>query len=133
MVYGYVENNQLLEGPTHLPPSWRNISGLDKMSLEALIVVGWLPWKTVEGPGEIEVSRSVAIQPNEIIETITRRSFTPDELAQLEQQRIQQQNQQRRNAYAEEADPLFFKWQRGESTEQEWLDKVAEIKSRFPK
>lgn len=38
----------------------------------------------------------------------------------------------RANAYREEADPLFFGWQRGENTEQEWLDKVAEIRSRFP-
>jgi hypothetical protein len=38
----------------------------------------------------------------------------------------------RRAAYQAEADPLFFKWQRGESTEQEWLSKIAEIKARFP-
>ena len=35
-------------------------------------------------------------------------------------------------AYANEADPLFFKWQRGEVAEQEWLDKVAEIRTRYP-
>lgn len=35
-------------------------------------------------------------------------------------------------AYRYESDPLFFKWQRGESTQQEWLDKVAEIKNRYP-
>lgn len=34
--------------------------------------------------------------------------------------------------YSKEADPLFFKWQRDEATEQEWLDKVEEIKLRFP-
>jgi hypothetical protein len=39
----------------------------------------------------------------------------------------------RRIAYVLEADPLFFKAQRGEATEQDWLDKIAEIKSRFPK
>jgi len=39
----------------------------------------------------------------------------------------------RRAAYVQEADPLFFKAQRGEATEQEWLDKVAEIKQRYPK
>jgi hypothetical protein len=42
-------------------------------------------------------------------------------------------NQQRQSAYQTESDPLFFKYQRGEATEQEWLDKVAEIKARFPK
>lgn len=35
----------------------------------------------------------------------------------------------RGQAYIKEADPLYFKWQRGEATEQEWLDKIAEIKS----
>lgn len=35
-------------------------------------------------------------------------------------------------AYKAEADPLFFKAQRGEATQQEWLDKVAEIQSRYP-
>lgn len=39
---------------------------------------------------------------------------------------------QRRGAYSSEADPLFFGWQRGENTEQEWLDKVAEIRARHP-
>jgi hypothetical protein len=37
----------------------------------------------------------------------------------------------KKNDYIEESDPLFFKWQRGEATQQEWLDKVAEIKLRW--
>lgn len=31
-----------------------------------------------------------------------------------------------------ESDPLFFKWQRGEATQQQWLDKIAEIRARYP-
>lgn len=58
-------------------------------------------------------------------------TFNPDE------QEIERQNKEaeenRQAAYRDESDPLFFKWQRGESTEQEWLDKVQEIKVRFPK
>lgn len=38
----------------------------------------------------------------------------------------------RAQAYRDESDPLFFKSQRGEATNQEWLDKVAEIKARWP-
>ncbi len=38
----------------------------------------------------------------------------------------------RRAAYQAEADPLFFKSQRGEATQADWLAKVAEIKARFP-
>ena len=39
----------------------------------------------------------------------------------------------RKAAYIAEADPLFFKAQRGEATLQEWQDKVAEIKTQYPK
>ena len=39
---------------------------------------------------------------------------------------------QRHAAYTAESDPLYFKWQRGEGTEQAWLDKIAEIQARFP-
>jgi len=46
---------------------------------------------------------------------------------------LQQAETNRRNAYRNESDPLYLKWQRGEATEQEWLDKIDEIKERFPK
>jgi len=39
---------------------------------------------------------------------------------------------QRRNAYTIEADPIFFKAQRGEATTAEWEAKVVEIKARYP-
>ena len=38
----------------------------------------------------------------------------------------------RAKAYRAESDPLFFKFQRGEATKEEWLAKVSEIKSRYP-
>jgi hypothetical protein len=52
-------------------------------------------------------------------------------LTALEPARIATEN--RRAAYITEADPLFFKAQRGEATVEEWQEKVAEIKQRFPK
>ena len=52
-------------------------------------------------------------------------------LQALEPIRIAEAN--RRAAYIAEADPLFFKAQRGEVEQQVWLDKVAEIKARYPK
>lgn len=58
----------------------------------------------------------------------------PSEEIELNKQKANEVAQDNRaDAYKIEADPLFFKWQRGESTEQIWLDKVAEIKARFPK
>lgn len=44
----------------------------------------------------------------------------------------EQQEDARRVAYTQEADPLFFMAQRGEATMAEWEAKVAEIKSRYP-
>lgn len=35
-------------------------------------------------------------------------------------------------AYKEEADPLFFKAERGEISKEEWLAKVEEIRQRYP-
>lgn len=55
------------------------------------------------------------------------RAMTNAELEQV----AQQKDEQRKRAYQNEADPLFFKWQRGEATQQQWLDKVAEIKNRI--
>ena len=44
----------------------------------------------------------------------------------------EQQEAARQAAYQLEADPLFFKWQRGSATEAEWLDMIADIKLRYP-
>ena len=44
----------------------------------------------------------------------------------------QNAEQSRANAHKKESDPLFFKWKRGEITEQEYLSKVEEIRARYP-
>jgi hypothetical protein len=71
----------------------------------------WLDAKqTQPTPEEIaaEVSRLEAAYPHKVVQ------------------------QQRATAYTTEADPLFFKAQRGEATIEEWQAKVAEIRSRYP-
>lgn len=51
----------------------------------------------------------------------------------VQQQRAQAEvDAQRHAAYVAESDPLYFQWQRGEGTEQAWLDKIAEIQARYP-
>jgi hypothetical protein len=42
------------------------------------------------------------------------------------------QSKKRFAAYTVESDPIFFKSQRGEATNQQWLDAVAAIDARFP-
>ena len=57
---------------------------------------------------------------------------TYDRLAvEAEAQRMEAR-QARAAAYASEADPLFFKAQRGEATIEEWQSTVADIRARFP-
>jgi len=38
----------------------------------------------------------------------------------------------RRADYKAQSDPLFFEWQRGDGTEQAWLDAVAAVKAAHP-
>lgn len=35
-------------------------------------------------------------------------------------------------AYTSESDPIFFKYQRGEALETDWIAKVDEIRARYP-
>jgi hypothetical protein len=55
--------------------------------------------------------------------------------AQLEeinrQAEIETIKQLKEAAFRNEADPLFFKFQRGEATKEQWLEKVNEIRKRF--
>jgi hypothetical protein len=62
---------------------------------------------------------------------------TPEEIA-IEASRLEAEEpkkiaqQQRATAYQQEADPLFFKYQRGEATKEEWEAKIEEIRQRYP-
>ena len=59
-----------------------------------------------------------------------------DEEHQLIQYRIQALEKclaSRKQAYIDESDGLYFDYQRGEIEKSVWLNKVTEIKSRFPK
>ena len=49
-----------------------------------------------------------------------------------QEQALATAKQNRSIAYTSEADPLFFKAQRGEATIEEWEAKVADIRNRYP-
>ncbi|BAF89576.1 hypothetical protein AZC_3578 [Azorhizobium caulinodans ORS 571] len=53
-------------------------------------------------------------------------TFSDPVLTDEEQRRLRQ------IAYQAEADPLFFEWQRGEATEEQYRAKLAEIRARYP-
>jgi hypothetical protein len=44
----------------------------------------------------------------------------------------QQQSELRAAAYPVDSDPIFFQYQRGTKTEQEWLDAVALVEAKYP-
>lgn len=40
--------------------------------------------------------------------------------------------EERRQGYVRISDPVFFQWQRGEKTEQDWKDAIAEVNALYP-
>jgi len=44
----------------------------------------------------------------------------------------QSQSDKRSEAYKAESDPIFFQYQRGIKTQQDWLDAVTSIQNRYP-
>jgi hypothetical protein len=57
---------------------------------------------------------------------------TPEEIEQRKADQLANIKAARAAAYTQEADPLFFKAERGEGTKSEWEAKVQEIRDRFP-
>ena len=53
--------------------------------------------------------------------------------AKLAEKKAAETEASRKAAYIAEADPLFFKWQAGEGTQEEWQAKREEIRQRYPK
>jgi hypothetical protein len=79
-----------------------------------------------------------AIYPN-VVRTVGEDAFDADgnvieyDRTAVEAKAAQMQAQQSRaSAYAAEADPLFFKVQRGEADQADYDAKVEEIRARYP-
>ena len=88
-------------------------------------VSGWQP----------EAGEAVAIPEGEPVGpgwTYTNGSFVAPAVPEPEPPTLEDQQAARAAAYNVESDPLFFKWQRGEGTQQEWLDAVESIRDRYP-
>lgn len=136
MRYAYLKDGVVVEGPRALPKTWGNISGFNMLSQEELLNLGWLPWRLIEVPAPSNdwtmIDPVIQIGPTEITETQTYRLKTQEEKDADEASRINFHRRMRQEAYREEADPLFFKSERGEATREEWLAKVQEIRDRYP-
>jgi hypothetical protein len=137
MKYAFVQNGAVAEGPRSLPTSRQNISGFHHLPQDELKALGWFPWRVVEAPlpdgNYVRTKSDVLVLDDEVVETQTYRLKTEAEKQVEAQIRIEEARASRAQAYQQEADPLFFKAQRGEATMEDWLDKVQEIKNRYPK
>lgn len=70
---------------------------------------------------------------------IIEREMTSEEIAEqkaaiaaLPAELKAQATEQRRQGYQTISDPVFFQWQRGEKTEQDWADARAEVEALYP-
>lgn len=61
------------------------------------------------------------------VDLVTKKLIVKDIVVTDEEQKLK-----RAYAYKMESDPMFFKYQRGEITKEDWLNKIEEIKQRFP-
>lgn len=80
MNYVYIENNVIKEGPTPLPRSWRNVSGLNYMTDSELISIGWMPVRVELGEvKEVFEGSTFQILTNEVLEIKKWRDKTQQE------------------------------------------------------
>jgi hypothetical protein len=99
------------------------------------------PYHTFQKPPEQEGHYAIMMGGWKLLEG-EKPSYPPPPLPEpepepvdpeVEKQRFNaQQKALREQAYREESDPLYFKAQRSEGTTEEWLNKVEEIKNRYP-
>jgi hypothetical protein len=83
---------------------------------------------------DTETKKLIATEPfldNGVVYVVKAVDKTAEEIEQEKLQQLAANKVSRSVAYREEADPLFFKAQRGEATMEEWLAKVEEIKQRY--
>lgn len=135
-MYAKVENNVVVEWPiANIAQRFPNTSFPSPMTADAL-PAGYVMVSASNppqvGPTQKAVSSTPVLQSGAWVQGWKVVDLTAEEIAQQQAERAEQVRLQRQTAYQAEADPLFFKWQRGEGTEQAWLDKIAEIKARFP-
>jgi hypothetical protein len=88
------------------------------------------PVKRTPAPAHNELTQLIRVVDPVQIDGVWTQQWEVMDLPVDEQ--IENLKAARAQAYTQEADPLFFKWQRGEVNKSAWSDKVQEIRDRFP-
>lgn len=108
-----------------------------EMSPEALGAWGIVPVEPRNPPDHDYITQDcIRVMPTlengSWVETWQITTVDEQEAANRRAQAVATVESQRKAAYQEEADPIFFMVQRGEAAAEEWTAKVAEIKARYP-
>ena len=138
-MYALIENNQVKQypyGPDVLRRDNPQASFPKNPTDELLAEYNMYPVKPEVYPEHDPIYQNVnELTPvlingqwQQVYETV---DASQDEVSQRIAEYNDMQESNRSEAYKNESDPVFFKWQRGEATEQQWLDKIAEIKARY--
>lgn len=129
--YPYTLQDLYAENPNVSFPSDLDNATLARFGVARVIVIGQPEYNPITQ----DISEATPVYSKERKrweQTWVVTPATEAEIAQRVADQTAQRDAMRAVAYRTESDPLFFKSQRGEATHQEWLDKVAEIKARFP-
>lgn len=118
---------------TQLRRDHPHVSFPDQIRAEVLAGFGVHEYRQQERPTvdptlQVAVYGGFAEIDGEWLLTWKVRDLTPDEKLAF----LGARDAERRAAYAEHADPVFFKWQRGEASEGDWLAAVAMVKEWYP-
>ena len=138
-MYAKIKNGQIEKYPysiSQLKQENPQTSFPEKFTKELLAEFDVYEVKTVTAP-EVDYTKTVIEETPNLINGEWYQDYSvvdasEEEISQRKNEINANAKQNRANTYQSESDPLFFKWQRGEATQQEWLDKVAEIKARYP-
>jgi len=130
-MYIKIKDNQIEKYPysiNQLKQDNKDTSFPAEMSNERLAEWNVYPVSVVPYP-QATYKQNVKEGTPELIDGVWKQVWNVTDKSIDEVNAIHESN--RKEAYKEESDPLFFKWQRGEIDKQLWLDKVNEIKQRW--
>lgn len=138
-MYAKIKNGKIEKYPysiSQLKQENTQTSFPEKFTKELLAEFGVYSVVPAEYP-QVDHTKNVVEETPNLVNGVWYQNYTvvdatAEEISQRKADLNVQAKANRAEAYHNESDPLFFKWQRGEVQEQEWLDKIAEIKARYP-
>ena len=136
-MHAQVADNQIVEYPIYsLHARLPNVSLPSDLTDDALLPEGFAYVRPSNIPTYDATTHDLVEAPPVLIDGHWYRQYQvvdlpPEDVEARQLAAAEAVNAQRRNAYQTESDPVFFKWQRGEATKEDWLAKVQDIRERF--